>query len=138
MTLLTTFVLAFGLTLASLVVTMITGLRWRIKRRRKLHMGSVVMALGFFAWTIATAYKLGALYDLDGAGWIYPVHMVLARTGTAFLLLPVISGVCVLKTGKHHARHRMLAFVAFGTVTLAAITGFLMLYMAPYIEPVAR
>ena len=138
MNLLTTFVLAFGLTLASLVVTMVTGLRWRIKRRRKVHIGSVVVALGFFAWTIATAYKLGALYDLESAGWIYPVHMVLARTGTAFLLLPAISGLVVLKTGKHHMRHRVLAFVAFGTVALAAITGFWMLYMAPLVEPVAR
>lgn len=137
MTPLTTFVLAFGLTLGCLVVTLVSGLRWRIKRRRGLHLGSVVCALGCFAWTIAAAYRLGDLYDLEAAGWIFPVHMFIARAGTAALLLPAVSGLVVLKTGRHHALHRKLAFLAFGTVVLAALTGFWMLYAAPYLASAA-
>lgn len=131
-----TFFLAFGLTLAALLVTMVTGLRWRVQRRRGLHIGSVVVALGLFGWTVKAAYDLGHLYDLPAAGWIHPVHMFLARLGTAFLLLPAISGVVVLRTGKHHGRHRVLAFVAFGTVVLAAVTGAWMLMEAPPLEVV--
>ena len=137
MTPLTTFVLAFGLTLGSLIVTLVSGLRWRVKRRRGLHLGSVAVAVGFLAWTVAAAYRLGDLYDLEAAGWIFPVHMFLARAGTGALLLPAVSGLVVLKTGKRHGLHRKLAFLAFGTVVLAAVTGFWMLYRAPLIAGAA-
>ena len=129
-----TFVLAFGLTLAALVVTLVTGLRWRVKRRRALHIGSVVVALGCFVWTVAVAYRLGKLYDLPAAGWIYPVHMFLARSATLCLLLPTISGIAILMGSGGHARHRKLAFFTFAMVVLAAVTGVWMLLMSPRIE----
>lgn len=137
MTPLTTFALAFVLTLAALVVTLVTGLRWRVKRRRAVHIGSVAVALGCFGWTIAAAYRVGTLYDLPAAGWIYPVHMFLARVATLCLLLPTISGIAILLGDGGHARHRKLAFFAFGMVVLAAVTGAWMLSAAPRIDVLA-
>jgi hypothetical protein len=131
---LTKFVLAFGLTLVALVGVLWTGLRWRVQRRRGLHLSLVVVTVGLLVFTIVLALELGHAYDLESAGLIYPVHMALARTATFSLLLPVATGIQVLRTGQVGRAHRAGAFSAFTLVALAAITGFWMVYLA---EPLA-
>lgn len=135
MTPLLAFVLAFLATLAALVGVLITGLRWRIRRRRRLHLSLVALSLFLLAWTIHEAYALGHLYDLAAAGWIFHVHMLLARVATVSLLIPTIGGFVILRTGRHHAAHRAAAVTAVTLVTLAALTGFWMVAVAPAIEP---
>ena len=131
MDILTKFVLAFGLTLVALLGVLWTGLRWRVQRRRCLHLGLVGLTVALLVATIVLALELGEAYDLESTGWIYPVHMALARTATASLLLPVVTGVAVLRTGRVHRAHRIGALVAFVLIALAAATGFWMVYLAP-------
>ena len=127
------FVIAFLCTVLALVGVLWTGLRWRIKRRRALHLGLVGVSVCLLVWTIIAALDLGTGYDLDSAGRIYPVHMFLARLATLGLLLPVVTGLVTLRTGKQHRYHRQGALAAFSLIVLAAITGIWMILAAtPY------
>lgn len=134
MTPLVSFVVSFLVTLAGLIGVLITGLRWRKKRRRALHLGFVGLSLALLAWTIHEALLLGAHYDLEAAGWIFHVHMLLARAATVSLLIPAMGGIVVLRTGRHHTAHRIAAFTAVALVTLAALTGFWMIGVAPSVD----
>lgn len=127
---LSTFVLAFGLTLFSLIGVMATGLMWRKKRRRSLHLSLVGVTLGLLVWTIVAAYDLGEHYILEDAGWVFYVHMTLARLGTLSLILPAFTGLMVMRSGRHHRIHRVGAFLTFGLIAAAAITGFWMIALA--------
>lgn len=131
MDILTKFVLAFSLTLVALLGVLWTGWNWRKQRRRALHLGLVGVTVALLVLTIVLALELGHSYDLEAAGRIYPIHMALARTATAALLLPVITGIAVLRTGRVHRSHRIAALIAFTLITLAATTGFWMVYLAP-------
>lgn len=131
MDILTKFVLAFLLTLVSLLGVMWSGWTWRTKRKRGLHLSLVALTVGLLGFTIVLALELGPAYDLEAAGWIYPVHMALARVATVSLLLPVITGIRVILGGEVGKAHRITALVAFGLVAAAAVTGFWMVYLAP-------
>ena len=124
------FGLAFLATLLTLLGALVTGLRWRIRRRRAWHLGLVGLTLALLGWTVFEAYALGDHYDLESAGLVFHVHMFLARAATASLLIPVMGGALVLWKGRFHAAHRIAAFVAVTLVTLAAITGVWMLAWA--------
>lgn len=127
------FVLAFLCTVSALVGVLWTGLSWRIKRRRRLHLSLVGLSVCLLVWTIIAALELGTGYDLHSAGRIYPVHMFLARLATLGLVLPVVTGLITLRTGKLHRYHRQCAFAAFSLIVLAAITGIWMILAAtPY------
>ena len=134
MTPLLSFVLSFLATLAGLIGVLATGLGWRKKRRRALHLGCVALSLALLGWTIHEALLLGEHYDLEAAGWIFHVHMLLARVATVSLLIPAMGGIVVLRTGRHHIAHRIAAFTAVALVTLAAITGFWMIGVAPAVD----
>mgnify|MGYP003662163601 CR=1 FL=1 len=124
------FVLAFLCTVFALAGVLWTGFRWRIKRRRGLHLSLVGVSVCLLIWTIIAALDLGTGYDLDSAGRIYPVHMFLARLATAGLVLPVVTGTITLRTGKLHRYHRIGAVTAFGLVVMAATTGIWMILAA--------
>ena len=124
------FALAFLLTLAALVGVLWTGLQWQVKRRRGLHLGLVTLTVALLVWTIAAALRLGVGYDLESAGPIYPVHMLLAKLATLALLVPVLTGISTLRSGKRHRFHRMAAFSAFGMIVLSAGTGIWMIAAA--------
>ena len=131
MDILTKFVAAFGLTLVALLGVMWSGWTWRQKPKRRLHLFLVGITVAFLVVTIALALELGESYDLDAAGWITPIHMSLARAATASLLLPVVTGVQVLRTGRVGRAHRAAALTSFTLIALAAATGFWMVYQAP-------
>ena len=131
MDILTKFVLAFGLTLVALLGALWTGWHWRVKRRRALHLVLVGITLGLLTLTIVLALELGHAYDLEAAGWIYPVHMALARSATFSLVLPAATGIAILRTGRVGRAHRIAALVSFTLIALAAVTGFWMVYLAP-------
>ncbi|MFT6362535.1 MAG: hypothetical protein ACJAZ8_000941 [Planctomycetota bacterium] len=123
----TQFSLAFLCTVLALVGVLWTGFRWRVKRRRALHLSLVGLSIAFLVWTIIAAFRLGEGYDLHSAGTIYFVHMFLARLATACLMLPIITGIITLRTGKLHRYHRQCAIAAFTIIVLAAITGIWMI-----------
>jgi heme A synthase len=124
------FILAFLCTLVAFLAVLWTGLRWRIKRRRALHLSLVGLTVALLVWTIAAALQLGKGYDLETAGAIYPVHMLLAKLATLSLLAPVATGVVTLRTGESHRHHRTGAFSAFVLIVLSAITGIWMILVA--------
>ncbi len=131
MDILTKFVLAFALTLVALLAVMWSGWTWRKRQKRRLHLFLVGITLAFLVTTIALALELGEHYDLVAAGWITPLHMSIARVATVSLLLPLVTGIQVIRTGQVGRAHRASALTCFTLIALAAATGFWMVYAAP-------
>ena len=75
----TGFTVFFLLTLALLAGAVVTGRQ----ARRKLHLPLVFLAVGSLAVAIVFAKDLGQVYDLESAGWITPVHLLVAKIATA-------------------------------------------------------
>jgi hypothetical protein len=121
------FVLFLLLTLACLAGAVSTGLR----AKRKLHLSCVGGAVACLALTIHYALGVGKLYDLEAAGWITPVHKLMAKTATASYLLPVVSGVRTIFHPPTRKLHRKIAFLVLSLTVLTAITGTWMLLAAP-------
>jgi hypothetical protein len=114
-------------TVLALVAVVITGLRARVP----IHIACVATTLVLLGVTIYFAEKLGELYDLQRAGVITPIHLTLAKTTTAAYLLPIVSGVMTLRNRARRALHFKLAMLVLTLTALTAITGSLMLWMAP-------
>ena len=122
-----TGLLAFlALTLALLGTVVWTGLR----KRRRTHLTLVLAALGSLTTTIVFAERLGRLYDLEAAGAIYPLHLLIAKLTTAAYLLPVVTGLLTIRRQERIRWHRRCAFLVLGLTVLTAITGSWMLLAA--------
>lgn len=117
------FVLFLVLTLGCLAGAVSTGLR----ALRRQHLACVGGALACLALTVYHALGVGKLYDLASAGWITPVHLLLAKTATAAYLLPVASGLRTIFHPATRPLHRKLAFLVLALTVLTAITGTWML-----------
>jgi len=120
-----------GLTLLLLGGVVATG----YAARRRRHIALVVLAMGSLVTTIWFAEKLGTTYDLEAAGWIYPVHLCLAKTTTACYLLPLVLGPLTIRKPELLPWHRRAAYLALGLTGVSAVTGTWMLLAA---EPLAR
>lgn len=123
---LTGFLVFLALTLALLGVVVVTGL----KARRRVHLPAVALAVASLGVTIYYAERLGDGYDLEAAGWIYPVHLTIAKITTAAYLLPVITGIGTLRRPTRRPLHRKVAFLVLGLTVLTAVTGTAMVYLA--------
>ena len=119
------------LTIATLVMVVITGLKARVP----LHIALVVTALVFLGCAIYFAVQVGHSYDLKSAGVITPIHLTVAKIATAAYLLPLVSGLLTLRDRKHKPVHFKLAIVALILTALAAVTGSMMLSMARPLAP---
>ena len=117
------FPLFVGVTLALLGAVVWTGYHGR----RPVHIAFVVTAVSSLGVTIFFAEKLGGMYDLEAAGWIYPVHLFIAKTCTAAYVVPVVTGIMTIKNPAKLRLHRIAAFTVLGLTLLTAITGTLML-----------
>ena len=109
-----------------LVVTLalLGGVVWTGYREgRKLHIALVVCAVASLGVTIYYAEKLGELYDLESAGWIYPFHLAVAKICTVAYLLPVITGILTIRKASNLRVHRIAAFLVLGFTVLTAVTG---------------
>lgn len=131
MTALVPFAGSLALTVALLVLVMLTGLR----RRRRLHLFLVICALSALGITIFFAERLGDRYDLEAAGLITPIHLTIAKITTAAYLLPVVTGVMTWRDNRWRRLHRVFAFSVLGLTLLTALTGTLMLLSAEPITP---
>ncbi len=120
------FVGAFVLTLAALSATVATGRAGRVK----LHLPCVALSLFALGATVWFAKDLGRLYDLESAGPITPVHLLLARLAAGAYLLPLVSGVMTLRDRRHKRLHLAFALVALALTLAAAVTGTTMLLLA--------
>lgn len=114
------------LTIALLVLVLITG--FRAQRRRHLPLvAAAVLSLGM---AIVYARRLVDLYDFEAAGRIYPIHMMVAKIATFSYVLPIGTGFLTLRDGKRRPLHRKFAFLVVGLTLLAAITGIWMIALA--------
>lgn len=112
----------------SATVVLLLGVLWSgFAARRALHFALVIAAVVGLALSIAYATRLGKLYDLEVAGWITPFHLGLAKVATAAYLLPVISGIALLKNPAARTWHRRIAFLVLGLTVVTLITGAWML-----------
>jgi hypothetical protein len=121
------FLVFLGATLALLGLVVATGLR----AKRRLHIPLVAASVGALAVTIVYAVKLGKLYDLPAAGVITPIHLTLAKVTTACYLLPIATGLRTIFAPATRRLHRKLAFLVLAMTVLTAITGTMMLCLAP-------
>ncbi|MFT5287529.1 MAG: hypothetical protein ACI8TQ_003716 [Planctomycetota bacterium] len=113
------FLVFLVITLAFLGAVVFTG----FKAKRPIHLTLVVFAVASLGITIYYAERLGTLYDLDSAGWIYPVHLAIAKTTTCAYLLPVITGVMTLRNPIRKTIHRRVAYTVLTLTVLTAVTG---------------
>ncbi|MFT4542733.1 MAG: heme A synthase [Planctomycetota bacterium] len=134
MTPLVGFILFLVVTLAFLGATVATGL----KAHRKAHLRYVVGSIVSLGIAVYYAEKLGETLDLESAGKIYPIHLVLAKTAVAAYLLPVISGIRTLRNPAGKTLHRRIAFLVLGLTVLTAITGVWMVIACEPLEPPIR
>lgn len=118
------FVAFLALTLACLGAVVATGLR----HRRRPHLLAVVAAVACLGTTIFYAEQMGDHYDLEAAGWITPLHLLVAKVCTLAYLGPVVTGILTWRDAARHRRlHRRLAFAVLGLTVATAITGTWML-----------
>jgi len=128
------FPLFLGVTLALLGGVVWTGYHGR----RPVHLTLVTSAILSLGGTIFFAEKLGDHYDLETAGWIYPVHLIIAKACTAAYVLPVVTGILVIRGSSGLRLHRIAAFSVLGLTVLTAITGTWMLLLSERLEVTHR
>jgi len=121
------FFLAFGVTLLCLALVVYTGLRARV-RLHLVCVGAALVALGTAIWM---AVRLGRYYDLEAAGAITDVHLLIAKLTTALYVLPLTTGVMTLYNRRHKRLHFRLALVVLALTVVTAVTGTWMLLTAP-------
>lgn len=98
--------------------------------RRRAHLTLVACAVTSLGVTIYFAERLGTLYDLEAAGWITPFHLTLAKVTTVAYLLPIVTGLRLLKDPTRRPLHRRVAFLVLGLTLLTAGTGTWMILAA--------
>lgn len=114
------------LTVALLVAVAWTG----FKAKRRIHIPLVFVAVASLAMAIRYALLVGPYYDLESAGIITPIHMLIARLAAVAYALPVLTGMRALKSPGIRPLHRKVAFLVITLTVLAAATGAAMLLMA--------
>lgn len=121
------FLLFLGLTLVTLAAVFVTGLR----AQRRRHIPLVVVTVVLLGVTIYYAEQLGKLLDLEQAGWIYPVHLWMAKATVVAYLLPVATGVATLRNPARRKLHGRIAWLVLLLTILTAATGTWMVAAAP-------
>jgi len=120
------FAAFLALTLLFLGLAVATGLR----RKRRAHLVVVACAIASLGASIAATRPLGALYDFESAGRIYPVHLFIAKTTAALYLLPIATGALTLRRVRFRALHSKVAFLVLGMTVVTAATGMWLLLAA--------
>jgi hypothetical protein len=121
----------FSLCLAATLVFLGCAVTTGLKARRRLHITSVACAVTMLALSIYFALKLGQLYDIQAAGVITPIHLMLARVTTASYLLPIATGLRTIFVPRTRTLHRKVALLVLSMTVLTAITGTIMLCLSP-------
>ena len=120
------FITFLCITLACLGGAVLTGRA----AKRKRHLCWVTGAVSGLAVTIYYAEKLGHLYDLKSAGWIYGFHLFIAYLTTSSYLVVIGSGIATIRQGSRRKTHGRIAYTVLGLTVLTSITGVWMLLKA--------
>ena len=83
-----------------------------------------VISLGI---TIYFAERLGELYDLESAGRITPIHLMLAKITVGAYLLPVVTGLWTIKDARRRKLHGKIAYLVLALTVATAVTGVMMI-----------
>lgn len=127
------------LTFLVVTLTLLGAVVWTgFRERRPLHLTFVVSAIASLGVTIYFAEKLGRLYDLEAAGWIYPLHLAIAKVCAVAYVIPVVTGILTIKNSSNLRLHRAAAFTVLGLTVLTAITGTWMLLASEPLEVTDR
>ncbi len=97
------------------------------QRQIRTHIALVGCALASLVVTIVFALRVGELYDLEAAGVITPIHLMIARVTTVVFLWPLITGPLLLRGWIKPRLHRIGAYLALGMTIAATVTGVMML-----------
>lgn len=122
----TGFVIFLLLTVVLLMATAWTGKR----AMRRIHLPLVACTVAGLSLSIYYALALGPLYDLEAAGWIYPLHMFLARLATFSYVAPLVSGIATIRDGRHRTLHGKIAGTVILLTVMAAVSGVWMILAA--------
>jgi len=122
----TGFLLFLGVTLVCLAGAVVTGRA----ARRKIHFRWVATAVVCLGVTIYYAERLGELYDLESAGWIYPFHLLNAYVTTASYLVVIGSGFATIKRSSRRKTHGRIAYSVLVLTVMTAVTGTWMMLAA--------
>ena len=120
------FITFLLVTLVCLGFAVVTG---RAAKRKK-HLCWVSGAVLGLLVSIYYAMRLGDLYDLESAGWIYYFHLLIARVSTASYLVVICSGIATIRQASRRKTHGRIAYSVLSLTVLAAITGVWMLFAA--------
>jgi hypothetical protein len=113
------FLAALLATVLVLVGVVTTGLR----AKRRAHIPLVATFFAALTLTIVMAVRMGATLDFEKAGWITPVHHLMARATLVLYLLPVTTGLLTLRDARWYPRHRVCAWSLVGLTLLTVATG---------------
>ena len=120
------FISLLLLTLLLLGGAVATGRR----HERRKHFAIVACVFVSLGLTIWAAERLGAVYDLASAGMMKPIHLTLAKAASLSYLLPVITGIRLLRGSGGRGAHRFAAGLAIFLTVIAAVTGTWMILLA--------
>lgn len=120
------FVIFLFVTLVCLGFAVVTG---RAAKRKK-HLCWVSGAVLGLLVSVYYAERLGELYDLESAGWIYPFHLLIARVSTASYLVVICSGIATIRQSSRRKTHGRIAYSVLGLTVLTAVTGVWMISAA--------
>ena len=116
------FLVFLTLTLALLAAVVRTGLR----AQRRTHVKLVAITVISLGVTIYFAERLGELYDLESAGRITAIHLMIAKITVGAYLLPVVTGVWTWYDGKRRKLHGAVAWTVLALTLATAVTGVMM------------
>lgn len=126
------FLGSLALTLCGLGLVFWSGMRARLR----VHLPAVACTVALLGLTIWFAERLGGEYDLEAAGAIKPVHLLLAKLATAAYLAPLATGVLTWRNRRWRPVHRVAACATLALTVSAAVTGTWMLLAAePLLAP---
>jgi len=117
-----------------LVLVLVTGFR----AKRKPHLVFVTLTVAALVFTIFRAEQLGTGYDLEQAGVITPIHLLIAKVTTLAYLLPVITGYQTWRNPAKKPLHRKAVFLVLFLTLTAFVTGTMMMMGAVPLDPAAQ
>lgn len=126
MTALLGFLVFLAVTLVLLGVAVVSGRA----AKRIVHLPCVASAVLCLLVTIYFAEQLGESYDLEASGWMYPLHLFLAKSTTVLYLAPICTGIHTLRHPMTRKLHGRVAWSVLVMTVLTAVTGTLMVYMS--------
>jgi len=103
------------------VVTLLVAIGLAHKHRARAHIVAVGVFLVLLVTSLGFAEVLGRRYEFDHIS--YTIHLPLALFTSAFMLVPLITGIQHWRGKVTRKAHKVLAWVWVGFVVASLVTG---------------